>query len=74
MMIAGFILSILTLLIMIIGFVLPRYYGVLISPHRRNEGTEATTANELKLEPVELVESRQSVEQSSLEQEETREK
>lgn len=73
MMVAGFIISILTLTTMILGFVLPRYYGVFIAPHRRNEGTESTTANELKLEPVELVDSRHSTEHSSVEGE-TREK
>lgn len=69
MMVAGFILSILTLVAMIIGFVIPRYYAVFISPERRNEGTEPTTANELKLEPAESVsvDSRFSIERDVVE-------
>jgi solute carrier family 6 GABA transporter-like protein 1 len=55
MMIAGFILSILTLTAMIVGFVMPRYYGKFIPPERRDEGSEPTTANALKLDPTESV-------------------
>lgn len=54
MMITGFIISIVTLTAMVVGFVMPRYYDVFVPPHRRAEGTEATVANELKVEPVEF--------------------
>ncbi|KAH7408239.1 hypothetical protein DE146DRAFT_752384 [Phaeosphaeria sp. MPI-PUGE-AT-0046c] len=48
MMIAGFILSILTVLVILIGFVMPRYYDAFIPIHRRQEGTEPTTAQDTK--------------------------
>ncbi|GMK53621.1 hypothetical protein CspeluHIS016_0102070 [Cutaneotrichosporon spelunceum] len=66
MMVAGFILSILTLAVMIGGFVMPRYYGKFISPERRFEGSEPTTANQLKLDADESVSSSQSVDDTSL--------
>lgn len=47
-MIAGFILAHLCLLLILLGFVMPRYYDVFVPPHRRSEGTEETIANEPK--------------------------
>lgn len=57
MMITGFILSIATLAVMILGFIMPRYFDVFVPKHRREEGTEATVANELRIEPVEFEDS-----------------
>jgi solute carrier family 6 GABA transporter-like protein 1 len=48
MMITGFILSILTIIVVLIGFVMPRYYDAFIPINRRGEGTESTTAMETK--------------------------
>jgi solute carrier family 6 GABA transporter-like protein 1 len=48
MMIAGFIISILTVVVILVGFVMPRYYDAFIPLHRREEGTEPTTALETK--------------------------
>lgn len=48
MMIAGFILSILTLIVVLFGLVMPRYYDAFIPIHRREEGTEPTVALETK--------------------------
>ncbi|RYP93419.1 hypothetical protein DL770_000462 [Monosporascus sp. CRB-9-2] len=48
MMVAGFILAHVCLLLMIVGFVMPRYYDAFIPVHRRAEGTEETAANETK--------------------------
>ncbi|KAF2018521.1 SNF-domain-containing protein [Aaosphaeria arxii CBS 175.79] len=48
MMIAGFILANLGLVLIVLGFVMPRYYDIFIPPHRRSEGTEPTIANEPK--------------------------
>jgi solute carrier family 6 GABA transporter-like protein 1 len=48
MMIAGFILSHICLVLIVLGFVMPRYYDVFIPPHRRGEGTEETVVNETK--------------------------
>jgi len=48
MMIAGFILSILTVLVILVGCVMPRYYDGFIPVHRRQDGTEPTTALETK--------------------------
>ena len=45
-MIAGFILAHLCLLLILLGFVMPRYYNVFIPPHRQSEGTQKTIANE----------------------------
>lgn len=56
MMITGFILSIATLTVMIVGLVMPRYYDVFVPKHRRAEGTEVTHANELRVEPAGLEE------------------
>jgi solute carrier family 6 GABA transporter-like protein 1 len=50
MMIAGFVLSMLCLAMMIFGFIMPRYYNVFVARHRRDEGTEPTVANEVKLD------------------------
>lgn len=47
-MIAGFILSILTMVVIIVGFVMPRYYDAFIPIDRRGEGSEPTVANETK--------------------------
>jgi len=56
MMIAGFILSILTLIVIIVGFVMPRYYDAFIPIERRSEGTEPTVAmvtkNEIAGKPI----------------------
>lgn len=48
MMITGFILSILTVVVILSGFVMPRYYDAFIPMGRRGEGTEPTVANETK--------------------------
>jgi solute carrier family 6 GABA transporter-like protein 1 len=48
MMIAGFILSILTIIVVLFGLVMPRYYVVFIPAHRRLEGTEPTVAMQTK--------------------------
>jgi solute carrier family 6 GABA transporter-like protein 1 len=42
MMIAGFILSILTIIVILLGLVMPRYYDAFVPVHRRSEGTEPT--------------------------------
>lgn len=47
-MIAGFIISILTMIVVLVGFVMPRYYDAFIPSHRRQEGTEPTVAIETK--------------------------
>ncbi|KAF1942614.1 SNF-domain-containing protein [Clathrospora elynae] len=44
MMITGFILSILTIIAVLLGFVMPRYYDAFIPSQRRGEGTEPTVA------------------------------
>jgi solute carrier family 6 GABA transporter-like protein 1 len=48
MMISGFIISILTIVVVLVGFVMPRYYDAFIPHHRRDEGTEPTTAMQTK--------------------------
>ncbi|KAH8733065.1 hypothetical protein GQ44DRAFT_766128 [Phaeosphaeriaceae sp. PMI808] len=48
MMITGFIISILVIVAILVGFVMPRYYDGFISLGRREEGTEPTTAMETK--------------------------
>ncbi|RYP87918.1 hypothetical protein DL769_000370 [Monosporascus sp. CRB-8-3] len=48
MMVAGFILAHVCLLLMIVGFVVPRYYDAFIPVYRRAEGTEETVTNETK--------------------------
>jgi solute carrier family 6 GABA transporter-like protein 1 len=48
MMIAGFILSILTIVVILAGCVMPRYYDAFIPIERRGEGTEPTTAMDIK--------------------------
>jgi len=48
MMIAGFILSILTIIVILLGLVMPRYYDAFIPMHRRLEGTEPTVATQAK--------------------------
>ncbi|KAK0642814.1 Sodium- and chloride-dependent GABA transporter 1 [Lasiodiplodia hormozganensis] len=45
MMISGFILAHLCLLMIILGFIMPRYYDCFVPPHRRGEGTEVTIVN-----------------------------
>lgn len=47
-MILGFIVSHLGLLIILGGFIMPRYYAVFIPPHRQSEGTETTITYETK--------------------------
>ena len=48
MMIAGFILAHITMLVVILGFTIPRYYDAFIPMGRRMEGTETTVAMETK--------------------------
>jgi solute carrier family 6 GABA transporter-like protein 1 len=48
MMIAGFILSIVTIIVVLLGLVMPRYYDAFIPVQRRLEGTELTVACETK--------------------------
>ncbi|KAH9879102.1 hypothetical protein J1614_002537 [Plenodomus biglobosus] len=48
MMITGFILSVLTMIVMIVGFVMPRYYDAFIPVARRGEGAEPTVAAQTK--------------------------
>ena len=45
-MITGFILAHLGLLMILVGFIIPRYYDVFIPVHRRDEGAEQTVACE----------------------------
>jgi solute carrier family 6 GABA transporter-like protein 1 len=63
-MIIGFILSILTIIVVLTGFVMPRYYDAFIPTTRRGEGTETTTAMETKGEvsgmPVVQIENAES--------------
>jgi solute carrier family 6 (neurotransmitter transporter, GABA) member 1 len=46
MMIAGFILAHLGLLLILLGFVMPRYYDVFIPVERRNDVLRRTLANQ----------------------------
>ena len=48
MMIAGFILSIVTIIVVLLGLVMPRYYDAFIPVQRRFEGTEPTVACDTK--------------------------
>jgi solute carrier family 6 GABA transporter-like protein 1 len=48
MMIAGFILSIVTIIVVLLGLVMPRYYDAFIPVQRRFEGTEPTLAGVTK--------------------------
>ncbi|KAH0132383.1 hypothetical protein KCU67_g16638, partial [Aureobasidium melanogenum] len=59
MMITGFILSVLGMLAVLMGFVMPRYYDVLIPVERRDEGTKETVLNQPmdKIDAVEVVAS-----------------
>lgn len=43
-MITGFILAHICLGLIILGFIMPRWYDVFVPTHRRHEGTEATIA------------------------------
>lgn len=56
MMIAGFILAHLTMIAIILGYAVPRYYDAMIPIERRVEGTEPTVAmqtkNELAGQPI----------------------
>lgn len=45
-MITGFILAHICMALIILGFIMPRWYDVFVPPHRRHEGTEATIAME----------------------------
>jgi solute carrier family 6 GABA transporter-like protein 1 len=47
-MILGFIVAHLTMLAIILGYAIPRYYDALIPMERRDEGTEPTVAMETK--------------------------
>lgn len=44
LMILGFIVSHITLAVILVCFVMPRYYAIFIPAHRRDEGTEKTLA------------------------------
>lgn len=48
MMIAGFILAHLCMFLIILGFIMPRYYDCFVPPRRQNEGTEVTVVNKNK--------------------------
>jgi solute carrier family 6 GABA transporter-like protein 1 len=48
MYITGFILANLTMVVIILGFTIPRYYDAFIPYERRGEGTEPTYAMETK--------------------------
>jgi solute carrier family 6 GABA transporter-like protein 1 len=48
MMITGFILANITMVVVILGFTIPRYYDAFIPYERRDEGTEPTVAMETK--------------------------
>lgn len=48
MYITGFILANLTMVVIILGFTIPRYYDAFIPYERRGEGTEPTVAMETK--------------------------
>jgi solute carrier family 6 GABA transporter-like protein 1 len=50
--IVGFILSILGLVLMLAGFIMPRYYQVFIPKTRREEGMEETVVNETKVDKM----------------------
>ncbi|KAK2763058.1 hypothetical protein FQN54_009691 [Arachnomyces sp. PD_36] len=52
LMIAGFVLAIICLCVILLGFIMPRYYQVFIPPNRRGEGLEETVPNELKEQKV----------------------
>lgn len=62
MMITGFIIAHLTMLAIIVGYAMPRYYDALIPVERRSEGTDPTVAMETKHElggkPVEAMAER----------------
>ncbi|KAG9756320.1 SNF-domain-containing protein, partial [Aureobasidium melanogenum] len=59
MMITGFILSVLGMLAVLLGFVMPRYYDAFIPVERRDEGTKETVLNQPmdKIDAVEVVAS-----------------
>lgn len=48
MYITGFILANLAMVVIILGFTIPRYYDAFIPYERRGEGTEPTAAMETK--------------------------
>ncbi|KAF2644803.1 SNF-domain-containing protein [Massarina eburnea CBS 473.64] len=48
MMIAGFILAHITMLAIILGYAIPKYYDALVPVERRGEGTEPTIAMQTK--------------------------
>lgn len=48
MYITGFILANLTMVVIILGFTIPRYYDAFVPYERRGEGTEPTVAMETK--------------------------
>ena len=52
-MIAGFILSHLGLTLVLLGFIMPRYYDVFVPPRRQHEGMEKTVANLPKMRVTE---------------------
>lgn len=54
LMIVGFTLAHLLLLLILIGFVMPRYYDVFIPPSRQGEGMETTVAGQTKIDVPEV--------------------
>jgi solute carrier family 6 (neurotransmitter transporter, GABA) member 1 len=48
LMILGFIVANIGMVIILAGFIMPRYYGLFLPPHRRDEGSEPTIPNEPK--------------------------
>lgn len=55
MMITGFILSTIGITIMLVGFIMPRYYDIFVPPHRQSEGMEKTIVNEDKEDVVSVL-------------------
>ncbi|KAF2267732.1 SNF-domain-containing protein [Lojkania enalia] len=52
LMILGFIIAHIGFALVLVGFIMPRFYEVFIPPYRRDEGTEETVPNELKSDVV----------------------
>ena len=51
-MVLGFTVAHIGIALIILGFVVPRYYSVMIPPHRRDEGMEETVACKSKGEVI----------------------
>ncbi|KAI0200764.1 hypothetical protein F4808DRAFT_151154 [Astrocystis sublimbata] len=54
LMITGFALAHVLLVMVLIGFIMPRYYNVFIPPSRQSEGTERTVVGQSKMEVPEI--------------------